>query len=313
VIRRIPENQFAKVRLIPQKGLSEWLANVKTLKMILFRTAVDIRSWLLKCRNQGIKTGFVPTMGALHEGHMQLISACLSTTDICICSIFINPAQFNDARDFEKYPVSLENDIEMLEKAGTDVVFLPSVAEIYPGGEKGLETYDLGNLENVLEGRFRPGHFQGVCQVMSRLFGIIEPDHLFMGQKDYQQCLVIKRLIQILELSVQFHTIPTIRELDGLAQSSRNRRLTPDQRKNAIAISRALTEIQGNLVPGSPEPLLKNARKTLEKAHFKTDYISISKADDLQPIEFWDGKEKAVALIAAFQGDVRLIDNILVN
>jgi pantoate--beta-alanine ligase len=255
----------------------------------------------------------VPTMGALHEGHMQLIRACRSTTDICICSIFINPAQFNDPRDFEKYPVNIENDIEMLEKVRADVVFLPSVAEIYPDGEKGLETYDLGNLENVLEGRFRPGHFQGVCQVMSRLLGIIEPDHLFMGQKDYQQCLVIKRLIHILRLHVQFHTIPTIREADGLAQSSRNRRLTPDQRKNALAISRALIEIQGNLVPGSLEPILKNARKTLEKAHFKTDYISISNADDLHPIEIWDGKEKAVALIAAFQGDIRLIDNILLN
>jgi pantoate--beta-alanine ligase len=313
VIRRIPENQFAKVRLIPQKGLSEWLANVKTLKMILFRTAADIGPWLLNCRNQGLKTGFVPTMGALHEGHMQLIRACRSTTDVCVCSIFINPAQFNDSKDFEKYPVSLENDIEMLEKAGTDIIFLPSVAEIYPAGEKGLETYDLGFLENVLEGKFRPGHFQGVCQVMSRLLGIMKPDHLFMGQKDYQQCLVIKRLIQILKVRVQFHTVPTIREADGLAQSSRNRRLTQDQRKNATAISRALNEIQGNLVPGNPEQLLENARKTLENAHFKTDYISISKADDLQPIQIWDGKEKAVALIAAFQGDIRLIDNILLN
>ena len=293
--------------------MSEWLANVKTLKMILFRTAADFRSWLLKCRNQGIKTGFVPTMGALHDGHMQLIRACRSTADICICSIFINPTQFNDSRDFEKYPVTLENDIEMLEKAGSDVIFLPGVAEIYPDGEKGLEIYDLGNLENVLEGQFRPGHFQGVCQVMSRLLGIIDPDHLFMGQKDYQQCLVIKRLIHILGLPVHFHTIPTIREADGLAQSSRNRRLTPDQRKNATAISRALNEIQVNLAPGSPEPLLKNALKTLERAHFKTDYVSISKADDLQPIQIWDGKEKAVALIAAFQGDIRLIDNILLN
>jgi pantoate--beta-alanine ligase len=313
VIRRIPENQFAKVRLIPQKGLSEWLANVKTLKMILFRTVADIGSWLLNCRNQGLKTGFVPTMGALHEGHMQLIRACRSTTEVCICSIFINPAQFNDSKDFEKYPVSLENDIEMLEKAGTDIIFLPSVAEIYPEGEKGLETYDLGILENVLEGKFRPGHFQGVCQVMSRLLGIMKPDHLFMGQKDYQQCLVIKRLIHILKLRVQFHTVPTIREADGLAQSSRNRRLTPDQRKNATAISRALNEIQENLVPGNPKTLLETARKTLENAHFKTDYISISKADDLQPILTWDGKEKAVALIAAFQGDIRLIDNILLN
>jgi pantoate--beta-alanine ligase len=294
-------------------SFAEWSENAKTLKMILFKKSADLRSWIADQGNKGKKTGFVPTMGALHEGHSHLIGACRSTGDLCICSIFVNPAQFNDPRDFEKYPVSLEKDMEMLTKAGTDVVFLPSVGEIYPGGKTGLETYDLGNLETILEGRFRPGHFQGVCQVMSRLLKLVNPDDLFMGQKDYQQCLVVKRLIRLLQLPLQFHTVATVREADGLAQSSRNRRLTADQRKNAVAISQALNDIRENLVSGDPVVVLESAREKLDAAHFKTDYISIARADDLQPIQNWDGKEKAVALIAAFQGEVRLIDNLLLN
>jgi len=252
-------------------------------------------------------------MGALHSGHIQLIAASRLSADITICSIFINPTQFNDPKDFDKYPVSIEKDIEMLAKAGTDVLFLPSVQEIYPSGNAKLEYYEIGSLESILEGRYRPGHFQGVCQVMSRLLKLVNPDHLFMGQKDYQQCLVIRRLIEILQLPIHFHTIPTVRETDGLAQSSRNQRLTPGQRKNAAAISRTLENIRAGLVPGDTEPLLALARQKLDEHDFKTDYISIARVSDLQPIRNWNGKEKAVALIAAFQGDVRLIDNMQLN
>jgi pantoate--beta-alanine ligase len=285
----------------------------KTLKMILFKKSADLRPWLDGRAAHGKKTGFVPTMGALHAGHIHLIDACRSVTDLSICSIFVNPAQFNDPRDFKKYPVSTEKDIEMLTKAGTDLLFLPSIQEIYPGGETGLETYDLGGLETILEGHYRPGHFQGVCQVMSRLLNAVRPDHLFMGQKDIQQCLVVKRLIEILQVSVQFHTVPTVREADGLAQSSRNRRLNPVQRKNAVAIFRTLGLIREKLVSGDLGPVLGLARKKLDAAHFKTDYIEIARAADLQPIQSWNGNEKVVALIAAFQGEVRLIDNMLLN
>jgi pantoate--beta-alanine ligase len=281
--------------------------------MILFKRSEDLRQWVLEQKNTGQITGFVPTMGALHEGHIQLIKACRSTVDQAICSIFVNPAQFNDPKDFEKYPVSIEKDIQMLHEAGTDVLFLPSVKEIYPQGQSGLETYDLGPLETLLEGRYRPGHFQGVSQVMNRLLKLVQPDHLFMGQKDFQQCLVVQRLIGIMHLPVQLHTVPTVREADGLAQSSRNRRLTAEQRKNAVAISQALIDLRGNLPSGNTGELLKQAREKLDAAHFKTDYISIARASDLQPIVDWNGKEKAVALIAAFQGDVRLIDNMLLN
>ena len=255
----------------------------------------------------------MPTMGALHKGHIQLIESSRSVSDVSVCSIFINPSQFNDRRDFEKYPVSIETDIEMLVKAGTDAVFLPSVSEIYPDGDKNLEIYDLGRLETILEGRFRPGHFQGVCQVMSRLMKIVKPDHLFMGQKDYQQCLIVKRLIELLDISVRFHTIPTVREADGLALSSRNRRLTADQRKNAVAISQALKGIRENLVSGTTGPVLQSAWEKLDAADFKTDYITVARGTDLEPLQNWNGTEKAVALIAAFLGEVRLIDNILIN
>jgi pantoate--beta-alanine ligase len=281
--------------------------------MILFKRSEDLRLWVSKQKSQGKITGFVPTMGALHEGHIHLIQTCRSTADLAICSIFVNPAQFNDPRDFEKYPVSIEKDIEMLDKAGTNLVFLPSVREIYPQGNTGLETYDLGPLETILEGHYRPGHFQGVCQVMSRLLNIVTPDHLYMGQKDFQQCLVVQRLIELLHIKVQFHAVPTVREPDGLAQSSRNRRLTADQRVNAVAISQALNDIRGSLLSKGAGKVLEQAREKLEAAHFKTDYISIARASDLQPIPDWNGKEKAVALIAAFQGDVRLIDNMLLN
>jgi pantoate--beta-alanine ligase len=294
-------------------GLPECLSRVKLLIMIQFKRSADLRHWLDGQKSVGKKTGFVPTMGALHEGHMHLIDACRSTADLCICSIFVNPTQFNDLKDFEKYPVSLERDIEMLTRAGTDALFLPSVTEIYPEGRSGLETYDLGVLESLLEGQYRPGHFQGVCQVMSRLLSLTKPDFLFMGQKDYQQCLVVKRLIELLHIPVEFYTVQTVRESDGLAQSSRNRRLTPDQRINAVAISRALVEIREKLSPGDATQVLNKARERLDAAHFKTDYISIANATNLHPIQNWNGEEKAVALIAAYQGDVRLIDNMLLN
>jgi pantoate--beta-alanine ligase len=281
--------------------------------MILFKKSANLLSWLEIQKKEGKTIGFVPTMGALHEGHMHLIDACRSDTRLCISSIFVNPAQFNDPKDFEKYPVSLEKDIDMLTRAGTDALFLPSVSEIYSQGNTGLETYDLGELENTLEGQYRPGHFQGVCQVMSRLLKLVSPDDLFMGQKDYQQCLVVQKLIKLLKIKVRFHIESTVREPDGLAQSSRNRRLTPDQRKNAVAISQALQTIKDNITQGNELTVLEKARKKLDIAHFKTDYVCITNASNLKPINNWNGKEKAIALIAAYQGEVRLIDNMLLN
>jgi pantoate--beta-alanine ligase len=281
--------------------------------MILFKRSEDLRNSINDLKNSGAKIGFVPTMGALHEGHIGLIDACRRQSDYSICSIFVNPAQFNDPDDFKKYPVSIENDIQMLEKAGTDLVFIPSVKEIYPDGDSGLETYDLGTLESLLEGRYRPGHFQGVCQVMSRLLELVMPEYLFMGQKDYQQCLVVKRLIRLLQLPIEFHTVPTKREPGGLALSSRNRRLTSDQKMKAETIFCVLNYIKESIKTGETLPLIEMAVKKLNASRFRTDYVSIARQKDLRPVENWDGRELVVALIAAFQGEVRLIDNMLLN
>jgi pantoate--beta-alanine ligase len=280
--------------------------------MIIFKQSVDLSAWLETPRKKGLRSGFVPTMGALHAGHLSLIEASKAVADLTICSIFVNPSQFNNPDDFKKYPVSTENDILMLEKQGVDVLFLPEAKEVYPPGEP-LEQYELGYLGTVLEGRYRPGHFQGVCQVMSRLLKQIRPDHLFMGQKDFQQCLVVKQLVAQLELPLQFHIVPTVREPDGLAMSSRNSRLNPEQRKRATALFRALTYIKGHLLPGDPAPVLEKAFSILEAAEFETDYICIARTDDLRPVLDWNGKEGIVALAAAFQGEVRLIDNMLLN
>ena len=284
----------------------------KTLKMIIFKKSADLVAYLKNQRKSGHGTGFVPTMGALHAGHISLIKASLAATDLTICSIFVNPRQFNDPKDFEKYPVTIEKDIRLLEQQGADILFLPAGEEIYPK-EDIPEKYELGSLETILEGQYRPGHFQGVCQVMNRLLNRVRPDHLFMGQKDFQQCLVVKQLISGMKFPLKFHIVPTIREPQGLAMSSRNSRLSVDQRKNANAIYEALSYIRDHLTPGDLTLLLEKAHDKLDAARFKTDYIATARVKDLQPVRNWDGKEKIIALIAAFQGEVRLIDNMLLN
>ena len=277
--------------------------------MLIFKKTADLSSWLLKQRSAGSDIGFVPTMGALHEGHISLIAISKKSTSLTVCSIFVNPTQFNDPADFKKYPITLDKDIPMLEKAGVDILFLPDVAEMYPNGTSGLETYELGSLETVLEGKYRPGHFQGVCQVMRRLLEMVRPDHLFMGSKDYQQCMVVQRLLEIMALPTTLHRCPIIREADGLAMSSRNVRLTPPQRANATAIYRALTTIRDGY-PAQPIPILiEAATRLLEAAGFRVDYVSIADARTLEPLP-GPSPDGATALIAAFQGDVRLIDNM---
>ena len=300
--------------------------------------------WLERQRESGNAIGFVPTLGALHEGHISLISISKKSSRITVCSIFINPTQFNDPKDFQKYPVTLEKDIAMLEEAGADVLYLPEVGEVYPGGTKDLETYDLGPLETILEGKYRPGHFQGVCQVMRRLLDVVRPDDLYMGQKDYQQCMVVQRLLGIRGMNTQLHPCPIIREPDGLAMSSRNVRLTPEQRVKATAIYRALLGIKRGWEGDQREwegdhrvweggdtlvkELTDRARTILEEADFRVDYVEIADPETLEPElggaqdgatitggtrggAAITGRAKAVALIAAFQGEVRLIDNMV--
>jgi pantoate--beta-alanine ligase len=283
--------------------------------MILFKKAVDLRQWLETQQKKGLKLGFVPTMGALHQGHISLIAESRKTNELTICSIFVNPTQFNDPKDYEKYPITIEKDLELLEEAGCDVLFLPSVAEMYPGGFNHKKQYDLGFLETVFDGAFRLGHYQGVCMVVERLLEIVRPHNLYLGQKDYQQCMVITKLIELMGMAgkIKANICPTLREADGLAMSSRNMRLNEDERKKAPAIFKAINIIKQEIEKGDIEPVLYKAKELLAQTGFKIDYVSIADANNLTPVSYWNGEQKIVVLIAAFLNEVRLIDNAPLN
>ena len=283
--------------------------------MTIIKKISDLQNFLGLYRKDGQKIGFAPTMGALHPGHISLITESQKSNGLTVSSIFINPVQFNDPKDYEKYPITLENDILLLEKAGCNVLFLPSVSEVYPDGTTQHKKYELGYLESVLEGEYRPGHFQGVCMVIERLLDIVKPDNLYLGQKDYQQCMVIKKLTELTGLDQTVHTriCPTLREPDGLAMSSRNMRLSETERKNAGTIYKTLQLIKEGLGKNDLRSLKNDAKKILSEKGFKPDYVEIADASTLQLVNDWDGKQKLVALIAAFLNEVRLIDNLPLN
>ena len=283
--------------------------------MILFKKATDLRKWVDAQSKKGNSIAFVPTMGALHAGHISLIDAASKENQVTISSIFVNPTQFNDLKDFEKYPITIEKDIETLEAAGCNVLFLPSVKEMYPEGIKPEMQYELGYIETILEGKFRPGHFQGVCMVVHRLLDIVQPDNLYLGQKDYQQCMVISKLVELINQqdTIKVNICPTLREKDGLAMSSRNMRLNEDERKLAAIIYRCLSYIKEHTGKQSVNDIKKQTQSMLEEAGLRVEYVEIAEAKHLSPITTWDEKEKAVALIAAFMNEVRLIDNMLLN
>lgn len=281
--------------------------------MTIYKHPADIFSALLAQRNAGISTGFVPTMGALHNGHLALVSNARNENQRVICSIFVNPTQFNDPKDFDKYPSTIENDIFVLEQAGCDVLFMPSVDDIYPEGIKPARHYNLGTLENMLEGKYRPGHFQGVCQVVNRLLDIVLPHKLYLGQKDLQQCLVLKKMVALESIKTEIVICPTQREPDGLAMSSRNLRLNETDRKKAPAIYKALLSIKNTILTGDTEALKKNAAGLLMNEGFKVDYVEIANAHTLEIVRHWDGKTPLAALAAAYLSEVRLIDNIILN
>lgn len=280
--------------------------------MILFKKAESLTNYLRSKRNPGLLTGFVPTMGAIHEGHISLVVKAKETCQLVVASIFINPTQFNNPDDFAKYPVSLEKDIDMLEQAGCDILFLPSVQEIYPAGYQ-PEYYELGTLETVFEGAFRPGHFQGVCQVVDRLLQITRPDKMFIGQKDFQQCMVLKKLVELKAFPTEVVICPTLREAGGLAMSSRNRRLAETEKEAALEISRQLQWIKKNIKEGPFNELIAKSKNALTSKGFQVDYLSVARMDTLQEVQAWDGRQQLVALVAATINQVRLIDNLILN
>jgi pantoate--beta-alanine ligase len=281
--------------------------------MIIFKKRIDISNYIVNYKKTSGKIGFIPTMGALHKGHISLIEASKKTDTLTICSIFVNPTQFNNKADFEKYPVTIEKDIDLLEKAGCNVLFLPSVEEIYPADSSTTLPYELGFIETVLDGKYRPGHFQGVCNVVQRLLDIVQPNTIYLGQKDYQQCMIIKKLTELIQSPTQIIICPTLRESDGLAMSSRNMRLTSVERIKAVKISEVLLFIKQEIKPGNLQDLKQRCINYLTNEGYNVDYVEIADATNLTLLQNWDGKTKLVALVAAFLNEVRLIDNRIVN
>lgn len=280
--------------------------------MIVFKQIAHLQKHLQSAKKDGRSIGFVPTMGALHQGHLSLIKLAQSNSDIVVCSIFVNPTQFNDNKDFDKYPITIEEDILLLERQNTDILFLPSVSEIYPQGKKLSKPYELGLIETVLEGAFRPGHFQGVSQVVDRLLQIVMPDNLFLGQKDYQQIMVIQKMIELKKHRTKIIIGNTLRENTGLANSSRNLRLTESEKESAIAIYQSLCFIQENIGKKSISELQQEVAEILHNSGFRhIDYIAIVNAKTLAPLNNYSPSVPTIALIAAFIGEVRLIDNMI--
>jgi pantoate--beta-alanine ligase len=278
--------------------------------MVIIKHIKDIENLARLQKSDSAVIGFVPTMGALHEGHISLIKKAKEENDLVVCSIFVNPTQFDNKNDFKKYPLNIEDDINKLEKAACDVLFLPSVEEMYPPNEQS-EHFKLGELETVLEGKYRPGHFQGVCIIVNKLLQAVKPNSLYLGKKDYQQCMVIKKMMREKEYKIDLYVCETVRETDGLAMSSRNMRLNEIERQQALKIIASLNLIKDNIQVGSLASLKRQATFFLEKNGFKVDYTEIADASTLEIINEWDGRRKLVALVAAFLNEVRLIDNII--
>jgi pantoate--beta-alanine ligase len=281
--------------------------------MIIFKRSKDLLSYLDKIKLSKRTVGFVPTMGALHEGHLSLIEASKNQSNVTVCSIFVNPTQFNNLKDFEKYPVTIEKDIALLEENECDILFLPDEKEIYPDAASKEKHFNLGNLEKILEGKFRPGHFQGVCLIMDKLLDIVSPDLLFIGQKDFQQCLVIKKLIEEKRMSVRVIICRILREENGLAMSSRNTRLSSDEKKIAAKLFQSLQSIKQNLSGSNFTSLKQKAISDLEQSGFKVDYLELANKKDLSFTGSENKEETLILLIAAYLNDVRLIDNLIIN
>lgn len=277
--------------------------------MITFSKIYDTSNFVLKQKGNGKTIGFVPTMGALHTGHLDLMKRAKQENDLLIVSIFVNPIQFNNKKDLDKYPRDLNRDIKLLNAIGCDVLFAPSVDEMYPN--KITKKYDFGLLGNVMEGVSRPGHFNGVAIVVKRLFDIVSPNKAYFGEKDFQQLAIIKRLVEMESLPVQIIECPIVREDDGLAMSSRNERLTANERAAAPYIYQILKLAKKNsstVCPRKIKQMVANIFKAREE--FDLEYFELADDKELQPITSWDSAPGIMAFIVVNLGKVRLIDNI---
>ena len=272
----------------------------------------ELRENLSQERLEKRSIGLVPTMGALHAGHISLVERCVRENDVCVVSVFVNPTQFNDKHDLETYPRTLEADCALLEAAGCHYVFAPSVEEMYP--EPDTRVFNLGRVAEVMEGAMRPGHFNGVAQVVSKLFYIVEPDNAYFGEKDFQQIAVIRAMVKQLNIPVKINACPIKREADGLALSSRNTRLTPDLRQKAPLIARTLKE-STTFAPGkSVQEVIDFVVNTINAdPDMRVEYYEIVDGNTLEAIKDWSETDYPVGCITVFCGEVRLIDNIKYN
>lgn len=270
------------------------------------KTLID---YIERQREMGKKIGFAPTMGALHQGHLSLYKAAKKENDEVISSIFVNPTQFNNPDDFQKYPKTLEIDLELLEKAGVDAVYVPNVEEMYPDGLNSKK-YNFDGLENEMEGKYRPGHFDGVGTIVEELFRQVQPHNAYFGEKDYQQLAIIKKMVEKTKLPVKIHGVPTLREEDGLAMSSRNVRLTETQRKEATIIYETLTKVKEWFKVISLEEIKQKVTDIFRNSNFELEYFVIADEKTLKETDFFYKEKNYRAFIVAYAGDVRLIDNM---
>ncbi len=282
--------------------------------MEIIRTVDELRSRVEAERALGHSVGLVPTMGALHDGHLSLVKAARKANDIVVVSVFVNPTQFNNPEDLATYPRTEEADARLLAEAGVDMVFMPSVAEVYP--EPDTRVFDLGPVAEVMEGAMRPGHFNGVAQIVSKLFSMVRPDRAYFGEKDFQQIAVIRRMVELEGFDIEIVDCPICRADDGLALSSRNVRLTPEQRAVAPTIHRTLA---GSVDWAAGHTVAETERYVVDTVnsfpHMKVEYFTIVDPRTMQPLSEWPAKDQpsAVGCITVYCGDVRLIDNIKYN
>jgi pantoate--beta-alanine ligase len=281
--------------------------------MEIFKKIAPLRAFLKEIRKSGRTIGLVPTMGALHHGHLALIDASKAHNSVTVCTIYVNPTQFNNPADLLKYPRNFEKDAELLKKVGCDVVFYPSNDEMYDG-ESHLK-FDFGHLNTVMEGKFRPGHFSGVALVVSKLFNIVCPDNAYFGQKDWQQFAIIRQVTEELKFDLILHSVPTLREADGLAMSSRNLRLNAEQRQHATIFYKAMVDAKALLNKGKDIAFVK--RKVQEMVDNEEDtgleYFEVAESKNLNVLEFVNGAEMPIMCIAGYVGEVRLIDNMFLK
>lgn len=280
--------------------------------MIVLNALKETEEWVAKVKSKGKIIGFVPTMGALHDGHMSLVERAEKENDMTIVSIFVNPTQFNNPDDLKKYPRTEEADIELLKKAAVDAVFIPDEKSLYPNGQQS-EHFDFNGIENQMEGKFRPGHFDGVGTIVKKLFEIIQPDRVYFGEKDFQQLRIIQQMVASLKLPIQIVPVPIKRESDGLAMSSRNARLTKEMRKEAPIIYKILKEARKYYQNHSVSETKKWVQHRIEQTGLKLEYFEIADENTLLPVVRKTPSRAVRGFLAVFAGEIRLIDNIRLN